>query len=121
MNQIDPQFEARTDQEWLNKAELQSLETICEIGSAAVDALEEILGEDEGDASVYKAEDVEAGVKFIVDNPAAPLAAQHQAWIERNRARLKPDDPRLVPYEQLPFGMQLKARLWRHIVHAIIG
>src|SRR5215813_328486 len=96
----------------LGRGELQSIEVICEIGCAAVEALEGILGETEGEASSDKADDIEAGVRFIIDNPAAPLAAQHEAWIERNRGRLAADDPRLVPYDQLPFGMQLKARLW---------
>jgi hypothetical protein len=111
--------------EQIEREELQSIETICEIGDAAVQVLECSLGEETADiypgCAPPRARDVEAGVRFILDNPAAPLAAQHDAWIARNRARLGTDDPRLVPFEQLPFGQQLKARLWRHIVHAIIG
>lgn len=120
MNAVDEVFEA------VRKDELQSIETICEIGDGALQALEMILGARDV-PDIYpgcgseRARDLEAGVRFILDNPAATLAAQHEAWKERNRVRLAPDDPRLAPFDQLPFGQQLKARLWRHIVHAIIG
>lgn len=114
MNAVDEVFDQRI--------ELQSIEVICAIGDAAVLELESWLGEDEPlGYTDWRKHDLEAGVRFILDNPSATLASQHEAWKERNRARLKPDDPRLVPFDQLPFGQQLKARLWRHIVHAIIG
>lgn len=104
------------------KAELQSVEVICAIGDTAVSELEDWLGEEPHQWSdAERQAELEAGVRFILDHPAVPLSAQHDAWIARNRSRLKLDDPRLVPFGRLPFGMQLKARLWRHIVHAIIG
>jgi hypothetical protein len=105
--------------------ELRSLETICAIGDAAIRELEAILGEVEGDpyehASAEQQSETEAGVQFILDHPASPLSAQHDAWLARNTHRLFADDPRRVPFDQLPFGLQLKARLWRHIVHAVVG
>lgn len=114
MNAVDEVFDQRI--------ELQSIEVICAIGDAAVCELEDWLGEPVSEhENAERMADLEAGVRFILDNPSATLAAQHEAWKERNRARLKPDDHRLVPFDQLPFGQQLKARLWRHIVHAIIG
>jgi len=109
--------------------ELRTLETICAIGDAAVIALEGLLDSDGKEeeavpylfASAEQQSETEAGVQFILDHPASPLSDQHAAWLERNAGRLAADDPRRVPFDQLPFGMQLKARLWRHIVHAVVG
>ena len=109
------------------RAELQSLDVICAIGDAAIRQLEEILGFPEQPSLPYleapkeRQEEIEAGVRFILDKPSSSLAQQHDAWRARNVHRLDKDDPRLVKFDQLPFGMQLKARLWRHIVHAIVG
>lgn len=114
------------------RAALQQVEVIAEIGHAAVMQLEitqlECLGYDPEvewrtwwDLSDDEQNDRIAGVRFILDNPALPLAAQHEDWIRRNDARLSSGDPRRRPFDELPFGQQLKARLWRHIVHAIVG
>lgn len=108
----------------MTKDEIATLETICAVGDMAVLALEDILGEDQGPYQSMTPErkvELAAGVQFILDHPAAPLAAQHDAWLARNTHRLAPDDPRRVPFDQLPFGQQLKARLWRHITHAVVG
>jgi hypothetical protein len=114
-----------TETEQDGNAELQSLEVICAIGDAAVRALEEMLGEQPSipydEAAKERQAEIEAGVRFILDKPASSYAAQHDAWRARNVQRLDRDDPRLVKFDQLPFGQQLKARLWRHIVHAVIG
>lgn len=105
--------------------EIQSLEMICEIGDAAVRALEAALGEQPcipyPEASADRQSELEAGVQYILGNAASPLSAQHDAWRARNFGRLRLDDPRLVPFDKLPPGLQLKARLWRHIVHAVVG
>jgi hypothetical protein len=103
---------------------LQQVDVIAEIGYEAVRTLETISGEEPVawcDLPPERVADVEAGVRFVLDNPNAPLAAQHDAWVARNRQRLAADDPRLVSFDQLPFGQQLKARIWRHIVHAVVG
>lgn len=114
MSAVDEVFDQR--------AELRSVAAIAHVGEAALGALEDILGEDAPVTYAYdRIEEMEAGVKFILDNPAATLSAQHEAWIARNRARLNLGDPRLVPFDQLQLGQQLKARLWRHICHAMIG
>lgn len=108
----------------MTKDELQTLEVICAIGDAAVQELEWQLGQGESQTEeTFKArrEELEAGVRYILEHPAAPLSAQHDAWLARNTHRLAPDDPRRKPFDQLPFGQQLKARLWRHIVHAVVG
>lgn len=107
------------------RAELQSLDVICAIGDAAVRALEEVLGEQPAipylEAPKDRQAEIEAGVQFILDRPSSSLADQHDAWRARNVHRLDKDDPRLVKFYYLPFGQQLKARIWRHIVHAIVG
>lgn len=106
------------------QAFFRQIDVIAEIGYEAVRTQEYIAGEQAPawcDLDAHRVVEIEEGVQFIVDNPNLPLSAQHDAWIERNRNRLAEDDPRLVPFDRLPFGMQLKARLWRHVVHAIIG
>lgn len=104
---------------------LQQIDVIAEIGYEAVRTLEAIAGEQSSlpwcDLSAERLDELESGVRFILKNPAAPLSAQHDWWLARNKGRLSKDDPRLVPFDSLPFGQQLKARLWRHVVHAIIG
>lgn len=114
----------------MTKDELQTVEVICAIGDAAVRELEFVQWQP-GDSPVAECHyednpedrraELEAGVRYILEHPATPLSAQHDAWRARNAHRLKPDDPRLKPFDELPFGMQLKARLWRHIVHAVVG
>lgn len=114
---------AQADRE--ERAQLQQVEVIANIGYDAVRTLEDILGEQPSlswdDLPDVRREEYIAGVKFILDRPHLPLSAQHDAWRARNVVRVGYDDPRMVPFDELPFGQQLKARLWRHITHAIIG
>ena len=120
-----PEAAAAAQEAAEEKAELQSLDVICAIGDAAIRQLEELLGEQPStpylEAPKERQAEIEAGVKFILDKSASSLANQHDAWRARNVGRLEPDDPRLVKFDELPFGMQLKARLWWHICHAIVG
>ncbi len=105
--------------------DLQQLEVIAEIGYEAVRALEKLRGEQPSlpwdELSEERRQELEDGVKFILERAASPLSAQHDAWRARNIGRLPKDDPRLVPFDQLSFGLQLKARIWRHIAHAVVG
>lgn len=68
------------------------------------------------------------GVKFSIDNPAAPASAQHDAWLA-DKARdgwkfgtIKNADakehPCMVPYEQLPQEQRLKDHLFKGIVRS---
>src|SRR5712691_3830218 len=76
-------------------------------------------------------EEVCDSVRYILEHPTAPVAAQHDHW----RARMAMDGwtygetksgaamthPNLVEFDALPFAQQMKARLFRHIVHAVVG
>jgi hypothetical protein len=71
------------------------------------------------------------GVRFRLENPYAPISAQHSQWL-RNRKRagwvygekknteLK-QHPSLVPYHQLPLSEKQKDRLFAAIVEALSG
>jgi len=65
--------------------------------------------------------DLVAGVNFIFENPAAPNAALHMAWLARNTHRLGADDRRRCAYEELGYLGKLKVALWRNICHAFVG
>ena len=61
---------------------------------------------------------VVASVTWLVDHPTSSLIAQHDAW----RASLNGEThDNAVPFDELPFSQQMKARLWRHIIFAVLG
>jgi hypothetical protein len=59
-------------------------------------------------------------VKWFIDHPSATLSAEHDAWRARKILQ-NPDHTNLVPYDELPFSQQVKLRLWRHTMLAVIG
>jgi hypothetical protein len=69
------------------------------------------------------------GVEFALANPDAPPSAQHDAWMNERLGqgwRLGPvknvetkEHPALVPYGQLPLGVQHKDALFKAIVAAL--
>lgn len=70
-----------------------------------------------------------SGVQFVLDNPTAGDAAQHNNWADDKRAHgwsygaekdpeLK-THPCLVPFEELPPEQQAKDRLFRAVVLAL--
>lgn len=71
------------------------------------------------------------GVRSLLANPAASLSTQHDWWMAARAADgwqygevkdpEKKTHPNMVPFDQLPWDQQVKDRLFRHIVHAIIG
>jgi len=34
---------------------------------------------------------------------------------------IDPDHANLIPYHELPWPQQMKSRLWRHVILAVIG
>lgn len=72
-----------------------------------------------------------SGVAFHLNNPDASASASHDNWLrdkERGGWRYGPvkdadrkEHPCLVPFDQLPPEQQAKDRLFRCIVHALIG
>ena len=63
---------------------------------------------------------VRDSVKWFIEHPTASLSAEHDAWGER-KMTIDPHHPNLVPYDELPFDQQVKLRLWRHTILAVIG
>lgn len=69
------------------------------------------------------------GVHFRVDNPAAPVEAQHERWLEHKVAtgwvygavkdEEKKTHPCLLPYTALPAEQRLKDELFVAVVRAL--
>jgi len=102
----------------------QTLDVITELGWETHRAWEKIIGEDDTRSwdELYsdEKEELYSSVKWIIGHPTASVSAQHDAW-RANMLLTKPSHPNLVPYEELPWPQQMKARLWRHIILAIVG
>ena len=71
------------------------------------------------------------GVRFRLENPDAPVSAQHDQWF-KNRTEAgwvygkvkdteRKKHPSLVPYRQLPMSEKQKDRLFAAIVGALSG
>ena len=69
------------------------------------------------------------GVKFSIDNPVAPVSAQHEAWLKDKEAdgwkygNVKDPDkkehPCCVPYDELPAEQRVKDALFVGVVKAL--
>jgi hypothetical protein len=103
---------------------LTTVDVIAELCWETHCAWERILDEPEnswwGGLAEFKREAIRDGVKWFIANPFASLTAEHEAWAARKR-ETEPDHPNLAPYDLLPFAQQVKLRLWRHTILAVIG
>lgn len=63
---------------------------------------------------------IAASVRWLIEHPTASISAQHDAWRAR-MTRIDMEHPNLKPFDELPFSQQMKARLWRHVILAMIG
>lgn len=112
-----------------------TLEGVCRIGWAAHTAWEWYIGEIANPEWIYldpeKQREVADSVLWLKDHPTSSVAAQHDAWRaikaakgwqfgEDKDARAK-THPNMVPFDELPFSQQMKAKLWRHITFSILG
>lgn len=71
------------------------------------------------------------GVKFRINNSAAPAKASHENWSKHKVADgwkygpvkdpEKKEHPCLVPFEELPFEQQVKDHMFLHIVNAFLN
>lgn len=71
------------------------------------------------------------GVEYVINYPASSLAQQHDVWRARRAGEgwhygeekniAKKVSPNMIEFDKLPWAQQVKDRLFRHIVHAIIG
>lgn len=83
------------------------------------------------DAPDWQRESAINGVQFHMDNPSAGDSASHDNWMAEKVADgwvygdVKDPDakthPCIVPFDQLPEEQQIKDRLFRSVVHAIMG
>jgi hypothetical protein len=103
----------------------RSLDVIAELGWQAHIAWERIIGEqpkpDYNNLSNEHKDAVCRGVQWIVEHPTSSIATQHDAWRSRMASGGIDDHPNMVPFDELPFSQQMKARLWRHVVFAVLG
>lgn len=113
----------------------QDLGSIAQLGWQAQLEWEFIIGEplrlDFGDLPDADKIDVVWLVKWLLDNPTSSVSAQHDAWRARKAARGWKDgerkdyaaltNPYMKPFDDLTPLQQRKARLWRHIIFAMVG
>jgi len=106
---------------------LKSVEVIAELGWQTHIAWEDIIREDQkpywSDLSSDQRAAIVESVRWLIEHPTSSIAAQHDAWRARRMASVIGDDfhPNMVPFDELPFSQQMKARLWRHIIFAVLG
>lgn len=99
-----------------------NLESIAAVGWEALRAWGAVIGEApwltwERLTDDAKRECID-NVSYILDHPHSSISMQHDNWRARQAALGRPD---VGPFDSLPFSQQVKAKIWRHIVHAIVG
>jgi|SRR5580704_16471371 hypothetical protein len=105
----------------------KSLDVIAELGWQAHIAWERIIGEqpkpDWSALSPGQKVAIVESVRWLIEHPTSSVAAQHDAWRARKTGAIPLDDfhPNMVTFDELPFSQQMKARLWRHIIFAVLG
>ena len=135
--QVDlvPDAPVPIDENNLSRDDLVTIENIAKMCWNNHVTWESILGEQPRPPWTVLAEPMQNqvldSVRYILEHPTAPVAAQHDHW----RARMAMDGwtygleksgaamthPNLMEFDALPFAQQMKARLFRHIVHAVVG
>lgn len=125
----DPQGETSGGVE-SDREKYVTLETISELAWETHRAWEKILGEPPtlpwDNLSASRQREIMDGVRYILDNPHQPVFAQHDFWRATQHAKspMALRDKQIdnfLDYEYLKWSQQMKARLYRHIVHAIVG
>jgi hypothetical protein len=105
----------------------QQVDVIAELGWQAHIAWERIIGEppklDWWALSPGNKVAIVDSVKWLIEHPTSSVSAQHDAWRARmaSRGLIENEHPNMVPFDSLPFSQQMKARLWRNIIFAVLG
>jgi hypothetical protein len=105
----------------------KSLDVIAELGWQTHIAWERIIGEQPKkqwcDLSTDEVMRLEESVHWLMEHPTSSVAAQHDAWRARmaSGGLINHEHPNMIPFDELPFSQQMKARLWRHIIFAVLG
>ncbi len=123
------------DENNLSRDDLVTIENIAQLGWQAHREWESIIGEQPKPAwdalTPAQQNDICDGVRYILEHPTVSVRVQHDYW----RGRMAMDGwcygetkngaamqhPNMIEFDALPFAQQMKARLWRHIVHAVVG
>ena len=118
-----------------DRASVQTLDVIAELGWEAHRAWEKIIGEPPSltwdQLSPDRKRDLLDSVRYLIDHPITSVSTQHDHWratrasqgwqAGEDRDVAQKLHPNMVSFDELPFSQQMKARLWRHIVFAVIG
>ena len=110
-----------------DRQQFQSLDAIAELGWQSHIAWERIIGEqpkpDWSALSPGQKVAIVDSVRWLIEHPTSSVAAQHDAWralMYADGTRSEPH-PNMVPFDELLFSQQMKARIWRHIIFAVLG
>jgi hypothetical protein len=105
---------------------LTTVDVIAELCWKTHCAWETVIGEDGdflidfNDMEEFEKDRIRDSVKWFIEHPTASLSQEHNAWVDR-KAATDPNHPNIAQYTDLPFAQQVKLRLWRHTILAVIG
>jgi hypothetical protein len=105
---------------------LTTVDVISELCWKTHRAWETVIGEDGdflidfNDMEEFEKDSIRESVKWFIAHPTASLSQEHEAWCAR-KEKTEPDHPNIASYDDLPFSQQVKIRLWRHTILAVIG
>jgi hypothetical protein len=123
-NGEDVEFAAGEDAPLDERELYQTIDVIAQLGWETHRTWEHIIGDPPrlpwDELSPAAQEEIKIGVKYIIEHPTVPVHAQHDHW-RAAMAAAGHDHPNMVEWSELSYSQQMKARLWRHIVHAVIG
>lgn len=111
---------------------VREIAIIChEANKAYCESLEDFSQLHWDDAPEWQKISAMKGVAFHMDHPDATDAASHENWLVEKRVtgwtyglvkdETKKTHPCIVPFDQLPPEQQMKDRLFRSIVNALLG
>lgn len=107
-----------------DRDQFNKIDVIAELGWQSHIAWERIIGEqpkpDWSAISPGQKVAIVDSVRWLIEHPTSSIAAQHDAWRARMAADGR-DHDNMIPFDELPFSQQMKARLWRHIIFAVLG
>ena len=118
-----------------DQKQFRQIDVIAEIGWQTHIAWERIIGEqpkpDWSALSPGQKVAVVDSVRWLIEHPTSSVAAQHDAWRARmagegwevafTKNSSKKVHPNMEHFDDIPFPQQMKARLWRHIIFAVLG
>ena len=111
-----------------DRATYQTIDVVAEMAWETHRSWEKIIGEPEKTPWEFlppgEKSKVISSVTWLIDHPTSSVAAQHDAWRAQRMGSSIGDDfhPNMaLNFDDLPFSQKMKARLWRHILFAVLG